>query len=188
MQCLALGCRLFSATRTRLLITGNGTDRLGIVRDLSALIWARQGNILESTMARLAGEFVVLMLADVPVDKAAELPFDLAGNKDLKGLNLTVRPASENQSPVASGDEWQLEVQGADHPGVLHALADVLCRHDISITDLTTCFEQAPLGGALLFRMHGCVRVPTHVDAEKVRAELSQASSALDVDTQFVAK
>lgn len=188
MQRLALGCRLFSARRTRLLITGCGADRLGIVRDLSALIWSRQGNILESTMARLAGEFVVLMLADVPVDKAEELPFDLAGNNDLKGINLTVREAVKTQPPEANGDEWRLDVQGADHPGVLHALADVLCKHGINIQNLATCFEQAPLGGALLFRMHGCMRVPISVDVKQVSEELTQTSSALGVDLQFSAK
>lgn len=188
MQRLALACRSFSARRSQILITGNGTDRLGIVRDLSAIIWERQGNILASTMARLSGQFVILMLADVPNEAADDLPFDLARNKDLQGLNLTLRLAAAEQSPVSGGEEWRLDVQGADNPGVIHSLTEVLCRHGINITNLRTYSDQAPLGGALLFRMQGTVQMPSQVNAAQVQAELTKISSSLGVDTQFVAK
>ena len=45
-----------------IVISALGSDRPGIVESLSRAVLARQGNILDSRMTVLGGEFAVLML------------------------------------------------------------------------------------------------------------------------------
>ena len=55
-----------NATRTNVVFTLTGTDRIGLVDDITELLLALDGNVETSRMARLGGEFAVLMLVSLP--------------------------------------------------------------------------------------------------------------------------
>ena len=50
-----------------LVMTITGNDRVGIVEEITGLVLSFEGNIDTSKMARLGGEFAMLMLVSVPV-------------------------------------------------------------------------------------------------------------------------
>ena len=54
-----------------------GPDRIGFVEKVTAVLLARGGNVETSRMARLGGEFAVLMLVSMPAEQYPSLEGDL---------------------------------------------------------------------------------------------------------------
>ncbi len=63
---------LFSM-QTNFILTLTGPDRIGIVDKVTGLLLERGGNVETSRMARLGGEFAVLMLVSMPSERFADL-------------------------------------------------------------------------------------------------------------------
>ena len=59
--------------RVNFVLTLTGPDRIGIVENVTGLLVARGGNVEVSRMARLGGEFAILMLVSIPVEHVADL-------------------------------------------------------------------------------------------------------------------
>ena len=58
-------------------LTVTGPDRIGIVERVTGHLFAQGGNVETSRMARLGGEFAILMLVSIPEDRIAALDVDL---------------------------------------------------------------------------------------------------------------
>jgi len=56
------------AGRPKFLLLGSGKDRLGIVKDVTGVIYSLNGNVLDSRMTKLAGEFGLMMLVSIPTE------------------------------------------------------------------------------------------------------------------------
>jgi glycine cleavage system transcriptional repressor len=56
-----------------IVLTLTGTDRVGIVEEVTQLLLKLGGNIETSRMSRLGGEFAILMLVSLPSDLSASL-------------------------------------------------------------------------------------------------------------------
>ena len=59
--------------KRNLVLTLTGPDRIGIVDRVTGLLLDRGGNVETSRMARLGGEFAVLMLVSLPSEHCAGL-------------------------------------------------------------------------------------------------------------------
>ncbi len=97
-----------------LVVTTVGPDRRGIVEKITEVIVSQQANIEESRMARLGGEFAVIMLLSLPGKKEEVL---LAGLDTLKAYNLTVitRPTNLSRLELFQGFvPYEISVIGAD--------------------------------------------------------------------------
>ena len=55
--------------RTDIVMTLTGPDRVGIVEELTEALLGVRANVETSRMARLGGEFAVLMLVSVPSER-----------------------------------------------------------------------------------------------------------------------
>ena len=109
-----------------LVVTVVGPDRRGIVEKIAAVVSGNQANIEESRMARLGGEFAVIMLISLPGAKEEDL---LASLDRLKELNLTVlaRPTNLSRLEKFQGYvPYEISVIGADHEGIVHSVARYL--------------------------------------------------------------
>ena len=51
------------------IIIANGPDRIGIVSDISKILTDNGGNIKESRMTKLAGDFAIIMLIEIASSK-----------------------------------------------------------------------------------------------------------------------
>src|SRR5690348_7753040 len=63
--------RLHSAAMAQLIITAVGPDRPGIVGELTSHLHAAGGNLLDSRMINLRGEFAMMILVETSADEAA---------------------------------------------------------------------------------------------------------------------
>ena len=59
--------------RSDIVLTLTGTDRVGIVEEVTKVLLDLGANVETSRMARLGGEFAMLMLTSVSPNQASEL-------------------------------------------------------------------------------------------------------------------
>ena len=81
-------------------LTLTGPDRIGIVDEVTGLLLERGGNVETSRMARLGGEFAVLMLVSMPADRYSGLDDDL-GRLTARVENRAYRHRSSRDAPLA---------------------------------------------------------------------------------------
>src|SRR4051794_17904561 len=102
------------------ILTLTGPDRIGIVERVTGLLLGRGGNVETSRMARLGGEFAILMLASMPAEQFAGLETDLEGLAT-QGYKLTTTRADRTYAEAHPGwVPFRIEVRGADHEGIIH--------------------------------------------------------------------
>ena len=163
-----------------LALTAIGRDRPGIVAGLTEVLVESGGNVDDSQMSILHGQFAVVLLVSVPDDcdlgslearlgkKAAELELDAVNVCPVSGLERGPEPTHI------------LTVYGADRPGIVHDTAALLADHGVNITDLRTRrtgSEESPL-----YMLVMEVAVPDSVDGlgDELSARLG-AGGAIEV-------
>ncbi len=130
----------------------------------------------------MGGEFAVLMLVSLPIDKGDALQKAVA-DLTSRGYKVTTTPTGEDGSPNHSGWlPYRIEVQGADHEGIVHNIAHALAQTGISIETMDTGNTRAPNSGNLLFTMNALVLVPPGLDEDLWRAELENTAHEQHVD------
>src|SRR5689334_2997987 len=102
------------AMQSPIVLTLTGPDRIGIVEEVTRLLLERGGNVEMSRMARLGGEFAILLLASLPAEGAAGLEEGLGG-LTARGYKVTIsRPERARAEIPAGWLPYEIEVQGAD--------------------------------------------------------------------------
>lgn len=173
--------------RTHLVLTLTGTDRPGIVEDITKMILDHGGNVETSRMARLGGEFAVLMLVSMPNEKVAKLDRCIKGLKN-QGFKVTTTKTGQAHAGAQNGfRQYKIEVQGADHEGIIHEVAQILSGHGINIESMDTATTQAPNSGAPLFSMTATVVVPPGLSGRDWEASLDEAGRQMHVDIKVSA-
>jgi glycine cleavage system transcriptional repressor len=158
-----------------------GADRVGIVDDLSGLVSEGGGNIEESKMAVLGGEFAVMMLVSIEAEALDALVAETPRLESRLALKIGVKITRESSSSER-GRPYALETVSLDGQGIVHSVSAVLRRYGINIEDLETRTERAPLTGAPLFRMKANIVLGPGVAIGALRRELEELQAAQDLD------
>ena len=167
-----------------LVMTVTGHDRVGLVDDITRLILEFDGNIEASRMARLGGEFTIVMLVSVPEDKFKQMRKNVRSLRD-EGYKTTTRETHRGQSAkYADWKPYHVEVRGADHEGIIHKITHHLAQRGINIEEMETSVVSAPMSGSPLFTMQARVYAPPHLVFDEWREELEDVGNALNVDTE----
>jgi len=167
---------------SKIVFTLTGTDRVGIVEEITGSLLKLGGNIETSRMARLGGEFAVLLLVDLPAGKNEELKQTMAGLTAL-GYKVTTTPTDFNYAQRHAG--WlpfRIEIHGADHEGIVHRIAHTLAQKGINIESMETGNSRAPNSGCLLFTMKALVLAPPDLEEQNLRKELEAAGQEQHID------
>ena len=126
-----------------IVISALGTDRPGIVEALSRAILDHRGNVLDSRMTVLGGEFAVLMLVSGSAETLDRLEADrdrLAAELDLLITLKRTRPRDLQGAALP----YEVEVVAMDNPGIVHEIANFFSSRKINIDDLHTGTYAAP--------------------------------------------
>lgn len=173
-----------------LVLTVTGSDRVGMVEEVAGLVAARGGNVEVSRMARLGGEFAILMLVAVPDDRLSDLEADLAHLAD-RGYKVTSTHPRPGASAHPDWRRFRIAVQGADHEGIIQEVARYLSQLGINIESADSETIPAPISGVPLFTMTAEVAVPPATegpeDWESGLRELA-AHLNLEVDVESVGR
>ncbi|MBN1533549.1 MAG: transcriptional regulator [Spirochaetes bacterium] len=170
--------------RTYLVITVIGPDKQGIVARLSEVVVQSQGNIEESRMARLGGEFAVIMLVSIPASRRDGLPEKLESLKS-EGLTIFAKPTDLARVQALAGHvPYEITVRGADHEGIVNRVADYLARERINVETMDTMVTPAPHTGTPMFSMRASVQAPPGVTLQQLRATLTAVGDESGADIE----
>lgn len=167
-----------------LVVTTVGPDKRGIVEKITEVVLSYGANIEESRMARLGGEFAVIMLLSLAGEKEDDL---LAGLDTLHELGLTVvsRPTNLSRLEKFKGFvPYEISVVGADHEGIVHRVAHYLATEQIQVESMETRTTRAPTTGTPIFSMQAVVQAPPHLTLPQLRNKLHDLADELGVDIE----
>jgi glycine cleavage system transcriptional repressor len=159
-----------------------GRDRPGIVSQVTEILFKQGCNLADSSCSILGGQFAMILILGHPefTDRAS---FGDAF-KPLEDADLTValrvlKPGGEIRSHI-EGDLCMISVYGADKPGIVYRVANVLGEKKVNITDLNTKLvgtEDRPV-----YVMVIEASLPEGVEEEDVDNWLSPTRDELQVD------
>ena len=168
----------------QLIISALGPDRPGIVGELTAHLHSAGGNILDSRMVNLRGEFAMMILVDASEPTLARLHTELPALGERMGLKVTVTPQS---APAAGkpGIPYRLKTYSMDQPGIVARLTGVLRSLGVNIEELSARQESAAFAGSPLFLTEMRLTVPPTVSLGKLRTELENVGNELNCDVDL---
>lgn len=170
-----------------LVISALGNDKPGIVNELSKTILDQGGNISESRMMVLGGEFAMMML----VAGTQECIDNILSKLEETGekLNLTLI-AKETQTQESDGKRlpYRVTVVSMDHPGIVHNISDFLSSHDINIEEIETNTYPAAHTGTPMFSLEMIVSVPADSSVRSLRDEFIIFCDDLNLDASLESK
>lgn len=174
--------RVISRNMSQLIVlSAIGTDRTGVVQDITQVILSCGGNIEESRMTTLGSEFAVLMLVSgnwhtlTRLESALE---KLTKNDDLAvSIRKTgARTSREDRMPYA------VDVVSLDQQGIVFNLADFFAARDVEIADVSTRRYAAAHTGAPMFALQMAINIPTTVPISLLRDEFLELCDRLNLD------
>jgi glycine cleavage system transcriptional repressor len=162
-------------------ISAIGSDRTGLVYDLTRVVVDCGGNVLESRMTALGNEFAVLMLVSGNWHTMTKLEGELAKLAESSGLTISSR-RTEARPPRTDMVSYTVDVVCLDQPGVLHALAGFFSSRGIDIGDISTRTYAAAHTGAPMFSVYMVVLVPTRLHVAALREEFMDLCDQMNLD------
>lgn len=162
-----------------MVLTIISNDRPGLVQTLAQVIADHSGNWIDSSMARLGGEFAGILRVDVSERTVASFEKSLAALAE-HGIAVTVR--RDSVAPRSHGRRVHLNLTGADHPGIVREVSSALARHRVSIDELHTEVRPGSMTGEPLFTAQAIVILPTGLTLDELRTELERIGNDVMVD------
>ena len=162
-------------------ISAIGSDRTGLVYDLTRVVVDCGGNILESRMTALGNEFATLLLVAGNWHTLAKLEGELAKLAETSGLTITSR-RTEPRPPRLDMVSYSVDVVCLDQPGVLHSLSGFFSARGIDIGDVNTRSYAAAHTGAPMFSVYMVIHVPTRIHIAALREEFMDLCDHMNLD------
>lgn len=175
-----------SSGSRRIMLTAAGQDRPGIVAAVTRLLFEHGSNLEDSAMTRLEGAFAMILIVQVPEDLQVREGFQrgLAEVAERMGLTIHLRDLGqeETRAPERRGEPWIISLYGADRPGLVYRVADLLASRGVNITDVVThrTRESAPAGKPL-YHLALEVEMPPEADATAIQAALAALADEMQV-------
>ncbi|MDH3974425.1 MAG: transcriptional regulator [Deltaproteobacteria bacterium] len=159
-----------------------GPDHVGIVDRVTKKILELGGNIEESRMARLGGDFAMLLFISISAENRESLSASLERfNKD--GFQIFLRETEgEAKTKYTGWLPYLVEVSGADHEGIINSITHNLANNGINIESMDTNTAPAPMSGTILFTMTAIVVAPPDLKYHKWRDPLDDICNAVNVN------
>jgi glycine cleavage system regulatory protein len=166
-----------------LIVTFITPDRPGIVEQLSKTVSDIGGNWMESRMAHLAGTFAGVARVSAPDGKTPDIRAAMLALES-EDFQVMVKFAADIPDGAASakGPLLELELMGPDHPGIVMEVTRCLAAAGVSVEEMVTWVEGAPVGGGMLFYAEAKVRLPTGLSEDDLESALDATANALMVD------
>jgi glycine cleavage system transcriptional repressor len=164
-----------------IVLSAIGTDRTGVVQDITRVILDCGGNIEESRMATLGSEFAMLMLVSGNWHTLGKLERELEKLDEASNLTFSIRKTDVPKS----GDDrmpYAVDVVSLDHEGIVFNLASFFASRDIEIGDVATRRYAAAHTGAPMFAVQMAVNIPSTIHIAQLRDEFLELCDRLNLD------
>lgn len=153
-----------------LVISALGTDKPGIINELSKQAVDRNCNILDTRMTVLGGEFALLMLVKGSSDDIAALKPLLSSTGDDLELTITFKDTIPKEAQTANLP-YTVQVVALDHPGIVHEIARFFSEKAINIEEMQTGTYAAAHTGTPMFSLEMTVNIPSNLSLSGLKDE-----------------
>ena len=171
----------------RMVLTAIGEDRPGLVEDISEFVFARGGNIEDSRMANMQGQFAIMMLIAGTQEAIDRIMNDLDGLSRRAAIDARLTPVSRAGVAASAKLPYRLTGRALDQAGLVHEVANLLRSLNVNIESMETTLETAPFTGAPVFSMDLILAVPNAAPIQKLRGELARVCDPLNIDWHLAA-
>jgi len=164
-----------------IVISAVGSDRTGVVQDLSKVILACGGNIEESRMTTLGSEFAMLLLVSGNWATLNKLEQGLEKLGDQKSLSISIR---QTDAKASGGNRmpYAVDIVCLDQQGIVFNLAEFFSSRDIEIADVATRSYAAAHTGSPMYAVQMAINVPSTVHVSQLREEFLEICDRLNLD------
>jgi glycine cleavage system transcriptional repressor len=167
--------------RKHLVLTASGHDRPGVIEEFTKLLLSHEGNVESSRVARLGGDFALLMLVSAPQERIEHLRAALGELHYAKFDVQTRLTETKTDEDCAGSVPCGITVSGADHMGIIYQIARYLREQGINVETMSTEVVAAPMSGSPLFTMSAVVRVPAKLSLDDVKEALEYIGDEVGV-------
>jgi glycine cleavage system transcriptional repressor len=168
----------------RFIMTAFGKDRVGIVADVTRLLYENDCNLEDTTMSMLADEFTLsLLFSCLSPDIENLLSRECRRLEVEKGISAFVRPLPTLQPKSRRGlKTCTLHMEGLDQAGIVYKTSRFLADNQLNIVQLNSNAKASPESGATIYSMDIQIQVPEEVSLEQIEEQLSAVADQLHVD------
>ena len=167
-----------------IVISAVGTDRTGVVQDITKDILECGGNIEESRMTTLGSEFAMLMLVSGNWHTLSKLEQKLEKLTGDGNLSVSVRKTSE-QASKEDRMPYAVDVVSLDQQGIVYNLANFFAARDVEIAEVATRHYSAAHTGAPMFEVQMAVNIPASLHVAGFKDEFHDFCDELNLDAML---
>ncbi|RME38103.1 MAG: hypothetical protein D6794_05885 [Deltaproteobacteria bacterium] len=169
-------------------MTAFGRDRVGIVADVTRILFETDCNLEETRMTQLADEFALILLFTGRRDGLEEiLERETRRLEREKGISAFVRPLQQRKAPRQEDrPRAVVHVEGLDQAGIVYRISCLLAELGVNIVDLQSDVLLTPGSGSRLYRMDIHGELPDGITCEKLEERLLRIADELNVDISVI--
>ena len=164
-----------------------GSDRPGLVEEVSQFILQHQGNIEDSRMVNLRGQFAMMLLVSAAPDALRSMQASLPALIRKSHLHIEVHVTTATTAPARPALPYRLTASTLDQAGLVHRIAQLLRSLNVNIESMETNLVAAPYTGAPIFEMSLAMSVPGDLPLPKLRKHLGELCDQLNIDWKLSA-
>lgn len=168
-------------------LTAIGPDHPGLVDEVTRFVAECGGNLEDSRMVNLRGQFAMMMLVAGPAEVVQRLRDGLGELRAATGVHAEVQTAAAGRSPASPALPYTLSTWAMDHPGLMQSVAHLLGEMGVNIESAETSLRPAPYTNAPLFAMELVLAVPQSVRVVELREALERLCDELNIDWRLTA-
>ena len=168
-------------------LTAIGADRPGLVDEVSRFIFESGGNIEDSRMVNLRGQFAMMLLVGASSQTMHKLHTHALSLIKQTGLHVEIRAIEGQKTPGKPALPYCLIASAMDQAGLVHRIARVLREMNVNIEDMQTDLTDAPITGTPLFEMKVTLSVPADLSISRLRQSLTKLCDESNIDWQLSA-
>ncbi len=166
---------------TYVVLTAVGPDRPGLVDAVTSYVLERGGNLEDSRMVNLHGQFAMMLLVAGSAECLAALRDGLPALQETAGVLAQLQPAAP-PPPAVAALPCRITAWAMDHPGLMNSVSHLLAGLDVNIESAETSLSSAPHTGTPLFTMQMVVSVPGTTPVAELREQLGRLCDDLNID------
>ena len=164
-----------------IVISALGSDRTGLVYDLTRIVLDCNGNIVDSRMTALGSEFAMLLLVSGNWHALAKLETELKRLAEGNSLSIHLK-RTEPRSARTDMLPYSIDVVCLDQSGIVSGLSGFFATRGIDIAEVSTRCYPAAHTGAQMFAVQMIINVPKRLQLAHLREEFMDYCDAQNLD------
>lgn len=174
----------------RFIMTAFAQDRVGLVADLTQMIFESGCNLEETEMTQLEDEFVIMLLfTGEGSDLTERFSKECRRLEHEKGISAFVRELTEVMEKSKKRFSCHsLFAEGVDQAGIVYKISDFLSKQSINITRLVSRKMLSPQTGTTIYTVELEMEVPEGVALHELEHGIQELGHEMHIDFNLNAR